>query len=47
VSWFASANTNDEYDFAYNTIDGLNITEDALFRIDATSQQGGSMNLTY
>ena len=47
VSWFASATTNDEYDVAYNTIDYLNITEDALFRINATSQQGGSMDLAY
>ena len=47
VSWFASDTTVDEYDFAFNTIDNLNITEDALFRINATSQQGGSMNLAY
>jgi len=47
VSWFASDTTTDEYDFAFNTIDGLIPSEEGLYNINATTQQGGSMNLQY
>lgn len=47
VSWTASETTTDEYDFAFNTIDGLTTEDEGLFNITSVPQQGGTMNLTY
>lgn len=47
VNYMASKTTQDEYDIAYNTIDGLNTTNDGLYNINATSQQGGAKYLKY
>jgi hypothetical protein len=40
-------NTSSEYDIAYNTIDNLTVTDDGLFQLNSTTQQGGSMMMKY
>jgi len=47
VKFVASRTTQDEYDIAYNTIDNLTISDEGIYNINATSQQGGSMHLNY